>query len=74
MATTVRRELERYREGRANGTAPPRLLILDEGAHIIAMVHNEFRDLLPLRHCCRTDDARRPNASRYSRNARLHRR
>lgn len=47
METVVRRELQRYREGRANGTAPQRLLALDEGGHIVGLLHTEFRDLLP---------------------------
>lgn len=47
MEKVVRRELLRYREAVANGTAPPKLLVLDEGGHIVDLLHREFRDLLP---------------------------
>ncbi len=47
MERTVRDEIVRYRDAVAAGRAPEKLLVLDEGGHIVDLLHREFSDLLP---------------------------
>ncbi|HSI06152.1 MAG: hypothetical protein ACAI38_07145 [Myxococcota bacterium] len=47
MERVVRGELVRYRDAVAKGEAPAKLLVLDEGGHIVDLLHREFPDLLP---------------------------